>query len=288
MTEELQHPDNELFDHFNGALGPERGRAVEDHLAACSDCASVAAVVRRLKEQAEQSRLADRESRDQARKEPDVDAHPDVGTLASFFYRKEDDANNQATAAHVAVCCDCSDMLAEYARADRIASLYSPSEATCAPMGETDWTLIDEWENSSFGRLKPESEAPDRKLLDKLLNLLKDRGTHIYEAAHHALKNAPPSAGSEELVPVILVNRDAEFRGVEVFEKTLNRPGVETLKHPRGSRRFDNNLLHALFDFRTGDQILLSNSVKLGAARIDYSNFGNVRPSAANYFIMAD
>ena len=164
MTEELQHPDNELFDHFNGALGPERGRAVEDHLAVCSDCASLAALVRTLKQQAERTHLADRESKDQVRKEPDADAHPDVGRLASFFYGKEDDPSNEATAAHVAVCCDCSDMLAEYARADRIASLYTPSEATRKPARDTDWTLIDEWESSSFGRIKPESEAADLRV----------------------------------------------------------------------------------------------------------------------------
>src|SRR5262249_43556624 len=115
-----------------------------------------------------------------------------------------------------------------------------------------------------------------------------ERGADISEAAHHALKAARGVDTLRDLVPVIILNRDGEFRGVEVFEKTPGKAGVEMLKHFKGSRRFDNELLHALFDFRSGEQILLSNSVKLGAARIEYSGFSNTGPLAANYFIFAD
>jgi len=302
ITVELPHPDKELFDHLNGRLEPQQVRAVEDHLSACADCSSIAAVVQLLKREAERTgswqeggikgppkggTTNEGGTSDEATS-TGSNPHPDVRDLASFFGGKPDDAANRATAAHVAICKDCEETIGEYARAEEMASRYSPTGTARGQVAQSAWKMIDEWENSSFAKLRPEGELEGRELRDQLLKVLRERGADINEAAHHALKAARGVDTLRDLVPVIVLNRDGEFRGVEVFEKASNQPGVEMLAHVKGSRQFDNSLLHALFDFRSGEQILLSNSVKLGAARIEYSGFSNTGPLAANYFIFAD
>jgi len=216
MTGEVPHPDTELFDLLNGRLGSEQVRAVQEHLAACADCSSIAAAVQTLKRAAGEGEKSEtppegETTNDGGSSNTEASSHPDVHDLACFFYGRPDDPANRATAAHVAICTDCSGMIGEYARAEQAASRYSPAETARGRVPETAWKIIEEWENSSFAKLRPAGELEGCELREELVKLLREKGADITEAAHHALKAARGVDALRDLVPVIILNRTESF-----------------------------------------------------------------------------
>ncbi len=55
MAKRSAHPDKQLFDYLNGALDARDGQVIEQHLADCAGCASVADLVRSLKSEVGES-----------------------------------------------------------------------------------------------------------------------------------------------------------------------------------------------------------------------------------------
>src|ERR1044072_5027501 len=138
MAKKSAHPGRQLFDYLNGALDASEGQMIEQHLAACAGCASVADLVRALKIEAgalkqgglKQGALKQEVSPESETSSPAAfDQHPDVSALASFFYRRSPSPLSRAIAAHVALCSSCAAEIAQYARAERAAVDYNPAQA---------------------------------------------------------------------------------------------------------------------------------------------------------------
>src|SRR5215475_10207259 len=138
------HPETELFEYLNHSLGGEESSAIETHLSTCEECASVASLVRALKAE-EMPTNSQSQIRD----------HPGINELASFFYAKKESSNVSQAAKHVAICSSCAEAIAQYASAERASEMYQPSKATIGEVPAKAWEMIDDWENSSFGELKP-------------------------------------------------------------------------------------------------------------------------------------
>jgi hypothetical protein len=291
MPKKLSHPDRQLFDYLNGALGEPYIRAVEDHLSECADCALMARLINSLK--AEFGVLASDVTR--ADESPDAkaqgsdlkssvsDEHPNISELASFFYGNRSRARRQV-AAHVAVCGSCAAEIAQYARAEREASAHV-SSLTATGASPAAWEMIREWEESSFAVPKPAIEAIGQELLDKLSELFVERNEQLREMAQDV--SGKMSAAEGELVPVAIVDREGELRGVEMFERTTGPRGASILKHTAESTRFDNKPVHALLDFGEGTSVVVSDRIRKNTARLKLA-----RPRAklrrADYFIVED
>lgn len=170
----------------------------------------------------------------------DAGAHPDSGELAAFFYGK---AKTAGVAAHVAACRSCADELALYVEAERAARRRRPTGAHVAAekIPAAAWRLIAEWEESDFAKPKALDKTTSREVLDKLARLVLRRQAANRQPSRHAVSS--PQANR---VPVLVVNRQGELRGVELFERATNRRGDLTLVHAEKSSRFDDVELHAV------------------------------------------
>src|SRR4029077_1634035 len=104
-------------DYLNGALDAPAVQEVEEHLAACSECASAAELMRSLKATRQRSSPGDSAGND----------HPDASEIAALFFGKAGRAR-AGTAAHVATCPSCAEEIAEYARAEAAASVYNAAD----------------------------------------------------------------------------------------------------------------------------------------------------------------
>jgi hypothetical protein len=274
-----------LLDYLGGRLNERAGRTVERHLAICGDCASLAALARLLKDESQAERLSP------------SDCHPDTSELAAFFYEKSPKARSAATAAHVALCRDCANDLALYARAEQSASLHDASRAETARVPDAAWEMIRDWQESSFARPKPASEWSSPQALDRLSEALSRRKDELLNLANRALKL--DAAGQEMMpseqdadrvgpVPVIIVNRSAQFRGVEMFEKSEGPHGTSILKHPEKSHRFDNKEFHALLDFGEQSFIVVTDFIKRDKVRLQRVTRPDGQLRRADYFIVED
>src|SRR6185503_4606899 len=110
MAKKSEHPDSKLFDYLNGKTEGAETRLVDEHLSACDECASAAAVVRAMKNEASESQAPSSQ-------------HPDVSELASLFYSTREGASSQV-AGHIASCSSCAEEIAQYAAGERAASEY--------------------------------------------------------------------------------------------------------------------------------------------------------------------
>ena len=155
MVKKPAHPDIQLFEYLNGALDENAVQSIEAHLSGCEDCASAAAMIRALKEEASESNLKSQISN---LKSQISEEHPDISELASFFYASRPSRNTNV-AAHVALCGSCAEAIAEYARAERAAVAYNPMNAAAGAVPAKAWEMIRDWEDSSFEKLKPASEV---------------------------------------------------------------------------------------------------------------------------------
>ena len=266
MSTKSMHPETELFEYLNHSLDEEHSTAIETHLSTCEECASLAALVRALK--AEES-LTNSQSQ--------IPDHPGIHELASFFYARE---NVTQVANHVAICSSCAEAIAQYASGERAAEVYEPTRENTGEVPAKAWMMIDDWENSSFGNLKPAHEVLGQELLDRLANLL-------HESVNKAEEAGSPRSKTAELVPVLVVSSSGEVRGVEFFERETDNTGSSVLRHSEGSARFDKKAIHALLSFDEKQPLVVSQVMNRDTVRLEKARpEGDAR--RADYFIIED
>jgi hypothetical protein len=210
--------------------------------------------------------------------EKNENSHPDVSELASFFYGK---SNQPATAAHLAVCQSCANEIALYAKAERLAADFKPGKKTAAKIPAAAWQMIQAWEDNSFAKPKPQSESVSAEMLAKFARLLANRKD--LQAERKAVTKLAANQ-----VPVIIVNRSGDFRGVELFEKNADKRGQITLKQVNQSGRFDHKELHALL--HQGRKSYGIESFPIERNRVRVGRMANQENAncRADYFIIED
>ena len=186
--------------------------------------------------------------------------HPSTSELASFFYGS---ASGKGVPAHVAVCQSCAAELALYARAERAAEKQVGLEQTAGKIPAAAWQLIRDWEESDFARPKAESETRNTDLLNRLAAVVATR-KDIRQARKSVLAREP------NRVPVVVVNRSGELRGVEVFKQAAGKRGETTLVPAEPMTHYENVEVHALVyqDGKTYDiesYRLVHNTVRVAA-----------------------
>lgn len=272
MARKAAHPDKQLFDYLNGALDAQAVQEVEEHFAACSQCASAAEIVRALKSARRVSSAGDSARND----------HPDASEIAGLFYGKSARARGE-TAAHVAMCPSCVEEIAEYARAEAAASAYNPADNVSGEVPATTWEMIREWEESSFAKPRPTSEAISQDLLAKLFNLLGERRDWLRDA-RRSTADSPAVTSKQKGVPVIVVDRSGQLRSVEMFERVTDASGIGVLRHAAKSERFNNKSVHVLHD-ADGRQRVVSYRVQSDSIRLEEASAAE---ETAEYFIIED
>lgn len=294
MARRSEHPDKELFEYLNGTLDEAAARIVEDHLKGCANCTAAANTVRELKSAshaitqsaASPSEISDSQiSNFRSQTTP---AHPDVGELASLFYGGLARARSSSVRAHVASCPSCAAELAQYARADRVAAEYKASPATAVEIPARAWEMINEWEESSFAKPKQAGASASGDMLLRLSEVLLSERDRLREQAEGALAGDQSElAARAVLVPVIVVDRTGEFRGVELFERE-GGPGAGALRHAQGSERFNNRPFHALLDFGKKKCVTVSDLIQRDTIRLVDVPKESKKLRRVDYFIVED
>jgi hypothetical protein len=275
MAKKSSHTDVSLFDYFSGALDERSTREVEEHLRGCKDCASVADLFSSMR--AETSGL----------KSPLSNEHPDVSQLARFFYDRPRAAGRQ-TAAHVATCRSCAAELAEFARAERVASSPPPADVAPAQIPAGAWDMIREWEEGGGDKPRPLSGAARQEVFAELAELLSRRKDELREMAREQVARDFDRAFPDklELVPVIIVDRAGQFRGVEMFEKVSGPRGANVLKQVEKSNRFDKKPFQAFLDFGEKSYVVISDLVRRDTVRLQHVTHPDRPLCDTDYFII--
>jgi hypothetical protein len=285
MAKKSLHTDVSLFDYLSGALDERGAREVEEHLRGCKDCASVADLFSAMR--SETSGL----------KSPRTNEHPDVSELARFFYDRPRAAGRQ-TAAHVAACRSCAAELAEFARAEREASSPPPADVAPAEIPAAEipaaeipagaWDMIREWEEGGGARLKPLSGAARQEVFAELAELLSRRKDELREMAREQVARDfdRPFPDKLELVPVIIVDRAGQFRGVEMFEKVSGPRGANVLTQVEKSNRFDKKPFQAFLDFGEKSYVVISDLVRRDTVRLQHVTHPDRSLCDTDYFII--
>ena len=275
MSKKQTHPDIELFDFLNVAVDQNEAKVIEAHLSTCEECGSIASLVRAFKRSASEQTNADKHQVSSP-----IGVHPDISTLASFYYARSNPADTASVRSHVAFCSSCAEAISEYARAERAAAEYERVKGAAArEVPAKAWELIRDWEESSFGKLKPANEVLGQDLLDRLSGLLNK--AEIREERH-----ADRSENAER-VPVLIVSSSGEVRSLEYFDKTVDPTGASVLKHAEGSARFDNKPVHALFDFGDNRPLVITNLIRRDSVRLEPARPG-AESRRADYIIIED
>jgi hypothetical protein len=214
--------------------------------------------------------------------------HLSVSELASFVYSKSPRTSNRAAAAHVAQCLSCAEEIAEYARAERAAREYNPAQVAGGEVPATAWEMIREWEESSFAKPKPATETLGHEMLAKLFNLLSEQKDWLRKARRSITGQAAGEDETPNIVPVIVVDRSGQFRGVEMFEKVTDAQGESVLKHAEKSERFDKKPVHALLDFGEKDPVVVTDRINHDTVRIQQASSPDAKLRRADYFIIED
>lgn len=263
MAKKSEHPDSRLFDYLNGKTEEAETGLIEEHLSACDECASAAAVVRAIKNEISDS------TRNLSSQ------HPDVSELASFFYSTLEGVSSQV-AGHVASCLSCAEEIAQYAAAERAASQYQVANRTRAEMPVKAWELISEWEESSFAKLKPAGDVINQELLERLPRILKAERRH-----------AVSGTGDAARVPVLVISGSGEVHSVEYFEESIDPSGARVLRHTEGSARFDKRVVHALLDIEGKEPVVISELIQSDTLRFEQAErFEELR--SADFFIIEE
>jgi hypothetical protein len=207
-----------------------------------------------------------------------VNSHPDVSELASFFYGK---SNKPATGAHLAVCQSCAEEITLYAKAERAATDFKPSKKTAAKVPAAAWQMISDWQDNSFAKPKSQSETVTAEMLKKFARLL--AGRKDLKAERKAVTKTAPNQ-----VPVIIVTRTGDFRGIELFEQSEDKGGEITLKHANQSSRFDNKEIHALLHQGSKKYDVESFTIERNKVRIGRLANQETDRRLPDYFIIED
>jgi anti-sigma factor ChrR (cupin superfamily) len=264
MAKKSEHPESKLFDYLNGRTEEAETGLIEEHLSACDECATAAAVVRALKSEPSESDA------------PNVSSqHPDVSELASFFYSTLESMSPRV-AGHVASCSSCAEEIAQYAAGERAASEYQVANRTRAEMPVKTWEMIREWEESSFAKLKPTGDVINQELLERLPRILKAER-----------RQAVSGTGDAQRVPVLVISGSGEVNSVEYFEESIDPSGARVLKHAEGSARFDKRVVHALLDVGGKEPVVISELIQSDTLRFEQAErFGELR--RADFFIIEE
>ncbi|HYP27402.1 MAG TPA: zf-HC2 domain-containing protein [Blastocatellia bacterium] len=263
MVKRSAHPDKQLFQYLGGGLDEQAASKIEAHLSGCPDCYAVASAVRTLRAEA-----------------PAEGLHPGVSDLASFFYGKPD----AATARHVATCASCSNDLALYAQAERAAADYEPEAAGEVPRAV--WEMVRDWEESNYAKPRPEGEALSHEMLARLARLLSERKDQLLDMKREVIANSSPGE-SPDAVPVLIIDRSGEFRGVEIFHREEGG-AAGILKHSESSGRFDNRAVHALVGFKDREPVVITEVIRRDAIELNRISRLGSDPGRADYFIIED
>jgi hypothetical protein len=207
-----------------------------------------------------------------------ANSHPDVSELASFFYGK---SNKPATAAHIAACQSCAEDIALYAKADRAAADFKPDKKTAATVPAAVWQMISDWQDNSFAKPKSPGETVSAEMLTKFARLF--AGRKDLKAERKAV-----TKGASNQVPVIIVTRSGDFRGIELFEQSEDKGGEITLRHTNQSSRFDNKELHALLQQGSKKYDVESFTIERNKVRVGRLANQETTARLADYFIIED
>jgi len=264
MSKKQLHLDSTFFDYLSGKTEEAETRLIDEHLSTCEDCASAAAVVRAFKQTVADSLHSEQ--------------HPDVSELASYFYDQSQEAASP-TGRHIALCTSCTDEIAQYARSECAANEHAVAKGGTAAISKKAWEMIREWEESSFAELKPASEMLSSEFLEKLARVLRATERERSAGSHSV------SGSSSVRVPVLIINRSGDVHSVEYFEQEIDSTGVRVLRHPEGSARFDNRLVHVLLDDGKSEPVLVSELIKSSTLRLESAiNLEELRH--VDYFIV--
>ena len=255
MVKKTAHPESELFEYLNGTLHGNTVEVIDAHLSECDECASVATLVRALKESALEQSGKSRVSTQQTQP---AGEHPDLTELASFFYARSRRPEHSYVAAHVALCSACGEAIAQYARGEQLANEYNRANVPAGHVPAGAWEMIRDWEDSSFAKMKLASDVLGQELLSRLARILNEKGERDASEPQDA-----------ERVPVLIVSRSGEVHSIEFFEKGVDATGAKTLRHPEGSGRFDNKPFFALFGFGEKDSFVVSNPIRRDTIRLE-------------------
>lgn len=281
MIKKAAHPGFQLFEYLNGALDERAAQVIEAHLSVCDDCASVARLVRALRESALEP---NREGQSQTSGE-----HPDLSELASFFYAKSRSAGSSNMAAHVALCSSCGEAIAQYARGEHAAAEYNPASVAAVQVPAKAWEMIRDWEDSSFAKVKPASEAISQDLLTRLARILNERSQESPEMGQAVSRSQNVHRTEDaERVPVLVVSRSGQVRSVEFFERVVDPTGARVLRHSEGSLRFDNRLVHALLDFGEKEPLVISELIESDTLRLEPAPREEEKLRRVDYFIIEE
>ena len=279
MSKKAAHPEFRLFEYLNGNIDAKAAQAIEAHLSACDDCASVAHLVRALKDAAEQQDVHG-QPRASSHTSHTSGEHPDLSELASFFYAGSRNKTRSNVAAHVALCSSCGEAIAQYARAERAAGEYNPVAVEAGAVPANAWSMIRDWEDSSFAKVKPANEVFGQELLARLLDLANQRARTVGNVSRDVSES--PRA---KRVAVIVVSRSGEVRSTELFEEALDVTGATILRHTEGSARFDNKTVYSLLEGGQGEPVVKSEMIIRDRIILEA---GEDRPRRADYFIIED
>lgn len=248
-----------MFEFLGGRLDSSAAEAVQEHLTHCVECTLLVESLRRMKSLVSmQSSIAV--------------SHPPVGDLASFFY--ESRAQSASVAAHVAQCPDCAEELSNYARAEAAVLRSNKAAApSAAQVPANAWEMIKDWEDSVFAKPKEDVAASD--LLEKL------------SALRDSLVERPGDWKTEAEGPgqieVAVIDRSGKVQAIELFDEISGG-----FKHADESRRYDEKLVHALFEFGQGQSYVVSDRVRGDRIELTQEMPSRTRPLSASYFIVDD
>lgn len=274
MAKKSGHPDIQLFEFLRGDATAEASHAIEVHLFACAECASFAALVRKIKAANLKAQLSDHGSHDSHRSSHVSVEHPDVSELASFFYAKK--SSETKVSAHVAICSSCAEEISLYASANRVAEDYKPgAKEDREDMPAKAWEMIEDWEGSIFAKLKPASEVLGEELLTRLSTLL----------SKSELKQT--LSDRDERVPVLVLSSSGSVLGIEFFEQDVDSDGASILKHAQGSERYDNKPVHVLIDIGEKESVVITELIRSDTISLQQP-LRLERSQRASYFIIDD
>ena len=259
MSKTSTHPDA-LIEFLNGRVDEATRQEIEPHLSTCPECSAVAETIKAL------------------RLERDL-IHPDISEIASLLHGGLSEERESAVSAHVACCRSCASEVAQYARAEAIAAKYDSSNAPAAEIPAAAWQAIREWEESSYGIPRSLSEVAAHDLPNRLSRLLSERNEEMRELITRESK--------VNLVPVIVVSADGEFKGIELFEALTESGGANILRHADRSDRFDSRPVHVLLDLEDRQSVLVSERVDGQIVRLE-KVLASEPLKKVNYFIVED
>lgn len=271
MANRQSHPARDLFDYVKGNTSEQMSRRIENHLADCADCSKVAKAVQAIRK-SEISNLKSQPS----------ESHPEVSELAAFFYGGATRAKKAATAAHVALCRNCADQIAEYARAEKAANSLEANKTSEAGVPAAAWDLIRDWEESSFAATKTEGRKSDHDMIARLTGTLSLKKDDLRKEA----READIFTEKEDCVSVIIVDQTARFLGVEIFEKIKGSEGESLFKHAEKSERFDKKPFHALLDFGEESLVVITDTIRRDSVRLQKITRPNTKLQRVDYFII--